>query len=154
MGQIASFYSAYLGQIVSIIVDGETVQRVTLGPVRAAREQIAAAPVQALKNYLQGANADLTVFSVDLDGCSTFERATFECVRHLRRGSVATYSEVAAKIDNPRAARAVGNALSRNPVPLFIPCHRVVGASDLGGFSWGREMKSKLLQLEGVRTRA
>jgi methylated-DNA-[protein]-cysteine S-methyltransferase len=150
----ASFYSVYLGQFVSVLLRGDAVQRVILGPTDVTKAGSTAAPVQALKNYLQGVNADLTVFAVDLEGCSAFERAALECVRHLHRGSVATYSEVAARIGKPQAARAVGNALSRNPAPLFIPCHRVVGASDLGGFSWGLEIKRKLLELEGARPRA
>jgi O-6-methylguanine DNA methyltransferase len=152
--ETASFYSVYLGQFVSVFLKGDAVQRVILGPARVTRAGSAAAPVQALKNYLQGVNADLTVFAVDFEGCSAFERATLECVRHLPRGSVATYTKVAASIGKPKAARAVGNALSRNPVPLFIPCHRVVGSSGLGGFSWGLEMKRKLLELEGVCPRA
>lgn len=154
MKETASFYSEYLARFVSVVLEDEAVQRVTLEPHARPSNMLSATPaVQALKNYLRGANADLSVFPVDLENRSAFERATLQCVRQIPRGSVATYSELAAKLGSPQAARAVGNALRRNPVPLFVPCHRVVGVSGLGGFSWGLDTKRKLLQLEGVRSR-
>ncbi|MGQ9591024.1 MAG: methylated-DNA--[protein]-cysteine S-methyltransferase, partial [Planctomycetota bacterium] len=72
--------------------------------------------------------------------------------RGIPFGSVASYGEVAARLDLPRAARAVGRALSRNPLAIFIPCHRVVGADgSLVGFSSGLSQKAALLWHEGVR---
>ena len=69
----------------------------------------------------------------------------------IPRGKVATYSGLAAKIGSPRAARAVGTALAKNPFPLAIPCHRVVRADgSLGGFGGGIRMKKELLGKEGV----
>jgi O-6-methylguanine DNA methyltransferase len=154
MNETASFYSEYLTQFVSVVLEGEAVQRVTLEPHARPSYMLTATPaVQALENYLRGANVDLSVFPVDLGNRSAFEKATLQYVRQIPRGSVATYSELAAKVGSPRAARAVGNALRRNPVPLFVPCHRVLGVSGLGGFSWGLDMKRKLLLLEGVQSR-
>jgi methylated-DNA-[protein]-cysteine S-methyltransferase len=153
MKETASFYSEYLARFVSVVLEDEAVQRVTLQPhARPSDVQDATPAVQALDKYLRGANVDLSVFPVDLGNRSAFERATLQCVRQIPRGSVATYSELAAKVGSPRAARAVGNVLHRNPAPLFIPCHRVVRVSGLGGFSWGLDTKRKLLQLEGVQS--
>ncbi|MEI7827191.1 MAG: MGMT family protein [Euryarchaeota archaeon] len=152
MNETASFYSEYLTRFVSVVLEGEAVQRVTLEAYARPSYMLSATPaVQALENYLRGAKVDLSIFPVDLGNRSAFEKATLEYVRQIPRGSVATYSELAEKVGRPRAARAVGNALRRNPVPLFVPCHRVVGVSGLGGFSWGLDTKRKLLQLEGVR---
>lgn len=154
MNETASFYSEYLTRFVSVVLEGEAVQRVTLEPHARPSNMLSATPaVQALEKYLRGANVDLSVFPVDLGNRSAFEKATLQYVRQIPRGSVATYSELAAMVGSPRAARAVGNALRRNPVPLFVPCHRVLGVSSLGGFSWGLDMKRKLLLLEGVKSR-
>jgi methylated-DNA-[protein]-cysteine S-methyltransferase len=66
-------------------------------------------------------------------------------------GSVATYGQVAARAGSPRAARAAGNALHVNPIPIVVPCHRIVPASGrLGGYGGGQERKRYLLDLEGV----
>jgi methylated-DNA-[protein]-cysteine S-methyltransferase len=154
MKETASFYSEFLARFVSIVLEGGVVQQVVLEPRSGPNNPKSAEPaVQALERYLQGENVDLSTFPVDLENRSVFERAVLEYTRQIPRGSVVTYSELAAKLGNPRAARAVGNALRRNPVPLFVPCHRVVGVADLGGYAWGLETKRKLLQLEGVDLR-
>ncbi len=82
----------------------------------------------------------------------TFEDAVYAKVMEIPRGKVSTYREVAAAIGRGRAYRAVGSALSRNPNPIKVPCHRVV-RSDLaiGGFSRGTAEKRRLLKAEGVR---
>ncbi len=66
-------------------------------------------------------------------------------------GQVITYGDLARQIGNPGAARAVGGALNRNPLPLVVPCHRVVSKGGIGGFALGGDIKRTLLQLEGVR---
>jgi methylated-DNA-[protein]-cysteine S-methyltransferase len=153
MKESASFYSEFLARFVSVVLEDEVVQEVTLEPRARANNLLSTKPaVQALERYLRGANVDLSAFPLDLKNRSAFERAVLQCARHIPRGSVATYSELAARLDNPLAARAVGNALRRNAVPLFIPCHRVVGVSGLGGYAWGLDIKRKLLQLEGVQS--
>lgn len=67
--------------------------------------------------------------------------------RKIKYGTTITYSELARRIGS-RAVRAVGSALSRNPVPIIIPCHRVVAKNGIGGFSCGVDMKNKLIELE------
>ena len=70
----------------------------------------------------------------------------------IPRGQVRSYEWIARTIGHPRAARAVGTALSRNKLPIMIPCHRVIRKNgELGGFAYGVSMKRKLLELEGVR---
>lgn len=88
---------------------------------------------------------------VDLRGLSEFERAVLQKAREIPRGEVRPYAWVAREINHPRAVRAVGSALRRNPVPLLIPCHRV-GQSDgrLGDYIFGRTAKRTMLAAEGV----
>ena len=79
-----------------------------------------------------------------------FQRRVWEALRAIPYGETRTYSEIAAAVGSPRASRAVGMACHRNPVLLFVPCHRVVAAGGrLGGFACGSETKQFLLTLEG-----
>lgn len=86
-----------------------------------------------------------------LEHAPPFHRAVWRALQAIPRGSLATYAEVAARAGKPRAARAAGSACRLNPLPLFIPCQRVVPASGgLGGFSAGGAWKRRLLTLEGA----
>ncbi|MBI2953714.1 MAG: methylated-DNA--[protein]-cysteine S-methyltransferase [Chloroflexi bacterium] len=86
---------------------------------------------------------------IDLAEVSNFDRQVLEMTREIGYGEVRSYAWVAACIGRPRSARAVGQALHRNPVPIIIPCHRVVASNgELRGFRWGIETKSWLLDLE------
>ncbi|OGB88040.1 hypothetical protein A3H38_05295 [candidate division WOR-1 bacterium RIFCSPLOWO2_02_FULL_46_20] len=80
-----------------------------------------------------------------------FQKKVYNIVKQIPRGEVRTYGWVARKIGKPKAARAVGNALNRNPWPLVVPCHRVVAKNGLGGFAQGGQRKRKLLRSEGYR---
>lgn len=86
---------------------------------------------------------------------SPFHRQVYEVVRAIPPGQTRTYAEVARAAGRPGAARSVGNAMARNRVCLFIPCHRVVATTGLGGFSaaGGLSTKRRLLALEGGRAR-
>ena len=86
---------------------------------------------------------------LDLSGATAFQREVWEITRLIPYGETRSYTRVAEQIGKPAAVRAVGQALARNPLPVIIPCHRVV-ASDgkLGGYSGGLEMKRYLLYLE------
>ena len=82
---------------------------------------------------------------------TAFQRAVWQALLDIPRGATMTYAEVAARVGRPGAARAVGQAVGHNPVPLLIPCHRVVGSNGgLGGFGGGLPMKRTLLHQEGV----
>jgi methylated-DNA-[protein]-cysteine S-methyltransferase len=88
---------------------------------------------------------------VDLSGMPPFTRRVLEACRAIPFGATASYAELAARLGCPRAARAVGQALARNPVPIVIPCHRVIGASGkLTGFLGGLTWKRQLLAHEGA----
>ena len=87
---------------------------------------------------------------VDVASLPPFQRLVLTELARVPYGDVATYGGLAAKIGKPRAARAVGGALNRNPIPIVLPCHRVVGASGrLVGYAGGLERKRALLALEG-----
>lgn len=89
---------------------------------------------------------------LDLSGLTPFEREVLEYTRRIPRGRVVTYGTIARALGRPRAARAVGTALGRNPIPLLIPCHRVVSSTGhLQGFAYGGlARKAQLLKMEGV----
>jgi methylated-DNA-[protein]-cysteine S-methyltransferase len=119
-------------------------------PMRSA-SQAAGAKEQVL-TYLLG-QSDHWDLDVDLSSITPFQRRVLEETRKVPRGQVSTYAEIARRIGNPKAVRAVGQALRRNPVPIVVPCHRVI-ASDgtLGGYGGNLRDKRKiaLLRLEGV----
>ena len=78
-----------------------------------------------------------------------FAKKVYRAVLSIPLGEVRTYKWVAQKAGNPRAARAVGQILKKNPFPLIVPCHRVVaGGGKLGGYAWGEKNKQALLNLE------
>ena len=100
---------------------------------------------QEIRAYLAG---ERRTFSFPVRALGTaFERAVWEVTRAIPYGERRTYAEIAEAIGT-RAHRAVGSALAKNPVPLFIPCHRVVGKQNLGGYAFGIEMKRELLAME------
>lgn len=109
----------------------------------------AVARIQAL---LRGVHDDLRDVAVDLEGVPPFHRAVYAIARTIPVGQTLTYGELAARVGEPGAARAVGQALGSNPVPIVIPCHRILAASGSGGFSahGGVETKRRLLQIEGA----
>ncbi len=79
---------------------------------------------------------------------TAFEKDVYRAAAEIPLGEVRTYKWIAERIGRPKAVRAVGQALKKNPLPLLIPCHRVVSCSGLGGYALGREMKTKLLEFE------
>ncbi|MGC8529009.1 MAG: methylated-DNA--[protein]-cysteine S-methyltransferase [Leptospirillia bacterium] len=83
-----------------------------------------------------------------------FDREVLETIRRIPYGATVSYADVARAIGRPKAARAVGGALSRNPLPLLLPCHRVIRASgEEGGYSGGAGHKRRLLEWERARKR-
>jgi methylated-DNA-[protein]-cysteine S-methyltransferase len=115
--------------------------------------------VARLEAALAGADVPLDGLPIDVRDRSAWDRLVLDGVRSIPRGEVASYGEVARRIGRTGAARAVGGAVSRNPVGLLVPCHRVIaGDGSLGGYgvaAWGGreaalEVKRGLLALEGV----
>ena len=89
--------------------------------------------------------------SLDLSAGTDFDRAVWAALGRIPPRQTRTYGEIARTVGRPRAARAVGNACGRNPVPVIVPCHRVVAGGGIGGFGLGLDLKRRLLALEGIR---
>ena len=106
-----------------------------------------------LQRYFHGEQVDFGGIPVDLGGLPPFRQKILAIIRNIPYGEVSTYGQVARECGSPSAARAAGGALASNPIPIIIPCHRVV-ASDgrLTGFSapGGEKSKMALLHMEGV----
>jgi methylated-DNA-[protein]-cysteine S-methyltransferase len=109
--------------------------------------------IDGIVSLLQGAATDLSGVPLDMDGLPEFHRAVYTAVRTIPPGETLTYGQVAAQAGRPGAARAVGQALGRNPFAIVVPCHRVVAAGGtIGGFSAGGGVATtaRLLALEGT----
>jgi methylated-DNA-[protein]-cysteine S-methyltransferase len=105
-----------------------------------------------LAEYFAGARRE---FELPLAPAGTpFERSVWDELRAIPFGETRSYGEIAAAIGRPGAARAVGRANGANPIPIVVPCHRVIGSDgSLTGFGGGLEAKSRLLEIEGRRLR-
>lgn len=104
-----------------------------------------------IRAFLLGGDVAFSLEIVSLENCAAFQRAVLLAEREIPRGYVSSYGAIARALGVPRAARAVGRALARNPFPILIPCHRAVRSDgSLGGYQGGQEMKRALLALEGV----
>lgn len=110
-----------------------------------------AAIAAPIARYLAGEVETFADVPLDLEG-TAFQRKVWLELQRVPYGHVASYGAIAARIGVPRAVRAVGAANGRNPIPIVIPCHRVVEAEGgLGGYSGGLDVKRALLRLEGAR---
>ncbi|MGB7993766.1 methylated-DNA--[protein]-cysteine S-methyltransferase [Methanoregula sp.] len=126
---------------VHVWCSGDSIHR-----VRFARTGIPGPVPVKIQQYCAGHPVDLSALStIACEGDSVSARI-YESVRDIPYGSTATYGEIAARIGT--SARAVGRAMARNPTPLVVPCHRVVAATGIGGFTPALEIKEYLLDLE------
>jgi O-6-methylguanine DNA methyltransferase len=109
--------------------------------------------VVRLQAYASGTHDDFLDVPIALEGYTEFRRRVLAICRRIPRGQTITYGELAASAGSPNAVRAVGNCMAKNPLPILIPCHRVIGSDGrLHGYSaaGGLAMKSRLLTLEGA----
>ncbi len=142
--------SEFLAELRRVRPGARLVKDVTSAAIAAARRE--------LLEYFSGARTTFTL-PVDLDGLTAFQRKVLASTGRIPSGSVATYGRIAEAVGRPGGARAVGGALRINPVPIVIPCHRVVASGGgLGGFTVrgcpeSLDIKRKLLALEGARAR-
>lgn len=126
----------------------ETERRFPGHPVVRDPDGLAEAERQ-IREYFAGERSEFDL-PVDLSALTDFERHVLEAARRIPYGEAIPYAELARRIARPGAARAVGNALGRNPVAIVVPCHRVVRSDGgLGGYSGGPEFKERLLTMEG-----
>lgn len=109
--------------------------------------------IAGIVSLLAGERTDLSGVRLDWGAVPPFERQVYEVARTVPPGETLTYGEVAARLGEPGAAQAVGQALGRNPFPIVVPCHRVLAAGGkMGGFSasGGLTTKRRLLTIEGA----
>lgn len=100
-----------------------------------------------LERYFKGDRVDFLIYPVKLENDFTF--SVLEKVRRIPYGKTSTYGEIAGILKT--SPKAVGQALKRNPAPVIIPCHRVVGVKGAGGYSQGLNIKKMLFELEGIQ---
>lgn len=85
-------------------------------------------------------------------GGTMLQRKVWQALLKIPSGTVETYQQIAERIEEPQAVRAIGNAVGANPIAIIVPCHRVVRSDGkMGGYRWGEPIKQKLLEREGVR---
>jgi O-6-methylguanine DNA methyltransferase len=108
------------------------------------------ATISALKNVLAGRKSK-SLPPLDLSSGTTFQKSVWQALRKISTGKTKSYGEIARAIGKPKAVRAVGGACGANPIPVLVPCHRILAANKkLGGFSGGLDWKRELLKREGV----
>ena len=123
------------------------------GAIRRTPPALAQRAIAAIGVLLRGGGDELSSVPLDFSGQGPFCRRVYELARAIPAGETVTYGELAARAGEPGAARAVGQAMARNPFPLIVPCHRVMAAhGGAGGFSarGGVATKFRLLRIEGA----
>lgn len=107
--------------------------------------------VKQLDAYFKGRPVKF-VYQADLLSCTAFQKAVWRKLSELLPGQLTTYGSLAREIKRPKSSRAVGQAVGANPLPIIIPCHRVISSGGkLGGFTGGISLKKKLLSIEGIK---
>ena len=151
--KLGAFQAAYSPRGVSSLVfpgSGGSRSVVTAKPTPSFIRKLA----QQLKQYASGKSVRWSV-SIDLSSGTDFQRKVWRALTKIPRGETRSYGWVAQKVGKPKDARAVGAACGANPVPVIIPCHRVVaGNGSLGGFGGGLSKKRRLLALESGAQKA
>ena len=118
------------------------------------RTDLIARAFSELEEYFNGERKNFDI-PLEFNARHNFTRQVFDFLLKLEFGQVVTYKELADKINRPNSARSVGNALAANPLPIFIPCHRVITADKtIGGYSCGVDIKKFLLKIEGVNLKS
>jgi len=137
--------------IVRVVLPQPSRQQVReqLGEVGSSASPLAEEAARQIQEYLRGRRQQFTV-PVDWEPMSGFARQILEACAQITYGETVSYGELARRAGHKSAARAAGQVLGANPVPILVPCHRVICADgSLGGFSGGLDTKRRLLELEG-----
>jgi len=135
--------------------DAATRRRLGAGPSPAAEAPpppAIAAAIALIVQHVGGEPATLDAIALDMTDVPAFHREVYEAARKIPSGHTVSYGALAARLDKPGAARAIGQAMGKNPFPIVVPCHRVLAANHgTGGFSapGGVETKARLLAAEG-----
>ena len=137
---------AFVDSPVGTMIAAEISPRVLLAPAKLDRVR------RELDEYFAGTRQDFDL-ELDLTLARPFARKILAATARIPFGSTSTYGEIAAEAGSPGAARAAGGALGSNPIPIVVPCHRVLARNGtLHGYTGGLHRKQQLLELEGVRT--
>tara|TARA_Y100001960_G_scaffold39163_1_gene37739 strand:- start:1234 stop:1707 length:474 start_codon:yes stop_codon:yes gene_type:complete len=128
---------------------GEGTQNVKIEPEWTVNDNFFTEEIKQLEEYLQG---NRTQFNLRLNPAGTdYQKQVWRILAKIPYGKVYSYKDVAELTGNPKASRAVGMANSKNPLPIVVPCHRVIGANGkLTGYACGLKIKKELLKLEGI----
>lgn len=138
--------------ILTLTADDNNLLRIDFGVQKPANAIEKATPIlvlaaQQLEEYFHGLRRDFTI-PLKANG-TQFQQQVWQALIHIPYGMTHTYKELAETIGKPKASRAVGSACNRNPLPIVIPCHRVIGSSgSLTGYAGGLELKAMLLKME------
>lgn len=148
---IQTVFDSPIGPL-GIVMDAEAIVRIDFVPdaaIPVSTHPVLDAAKEQLMEYFAGSRK---TFDLPLNsGGTAFQKRVWQALTQIPYGETETYGQLAARIDAPKAARAVGQANNRNPIPIVIPCHRVIGANgSLVGYSDGVDIKRRLLELEGV----
>ncbi len=104
---------------------------------------------ERIQKFLKGEDVKFDLQLIDFDQCTEIQKRVLLAEYRIPRGYISTYKRIAIEIGIPKGARAVGNALAKNPFPIIIPCHRAIKSNgELGGFQGGLDMKRSLLKME------
>jgi methylated-DNA-[protein]-cysteine S-methyltransferase len=157
---IGTFRVAYQGpsvRVVNLLENGVTQTDVPPGAVRRKPPFPSGSPPRQLAEYFRGSRKDFAV-DIDPDTASEFDRVVWRFLRQVDAGHTVTYGELARRAGFPGSARAVGGSMARNPIPIIVPCHRVIGqGGNITGFGLGLWRKRWLLDHEGswpIRSRS
>ena len=131
----------------------ETIQSRMLSDFPSAErsKMVFSALQKVIEDYYKGSIADFSDVEICLDGLSEFQRTVLTALRTISYGDTASYTQLAKLANSPRAARAIGTVMAQNPLPLIIPCHRVIkadGSPGLFSAAGGTDTKKRMLELE------
>jgi methylated-DNA-[protein]-cysteine S-methyltransferase len=163
-GERFAVYESSIGYIIIVTRDGKVISLdVRDGGMYEARKMVSSlypdatesmAPFKTIRTlldrYLQGRKVNFDI-DLDISHLGAFSQKVLNELRKIPHGETRSYGWLAKRVGKAGAARAVGQALKRNPIPIIIPCHRVIrDDGTIGGFSMGVDIKERLLALEGV----
>ncbi|MFP3910088.1 MAG: methylated-DNA--[protein]-cysteine S-methyltransferase [Archaeoglobaceae archaeon] len=147
--EVTQIFSPSRKLFLSVFLEDEAVSRVEFSSTP-HQEHLSSQTAERLKKdverYLQGYKIDFSDYSLRLSDTTGFLQKVLNKVRRIPYGETVTYGELAKKLNS--GPRAIGQAMKRNPIPIIIPCHRVIASNGLGGYSSGVEIKKQLLKLE------
>ena len=131
--------------------NSESKARKSFKPIKTQSNSSIALLSEKIQRFFKGEKVEFNLDLLDFDTCLEIQRRVLLAEYDIPRGWISTYKRIANKSGIPNGARAVGNALARNPFPIIIPCHRAIKTNgDLGGFQGGIKMKRALLEMEGI----